>query len=253
MPFAILRTNDLTPQAAAMPDCDYIVLAGIRSPGVCRFTKPPSAARNWDVRQGYGYTGAYAIYTGMGLHEFSIAIDLWEGEQFREGEWLRFAALLGPPKPAPPPTEALAARQRAAIVGTEVPRGPTVPGGEVSAALAGVRAADLLQTERTTQAIKKGALAPVPPRTYEAMAIVHPRVNMPPWNITAVVVKDVYGFTDTDEGLYTTVIDFLEYKPPQPGLPTKPQSETPDVQKPPPTARDAAEVTMVGLVDRLNQ
>lgn len=83
---------------ARFPDeQSYFTLAGQKSPGVCRFTKPANSPRSWDVRHGYGFSGAFVVYTGTGLAKFSIAIELWEAEQFN-APWLNFAKLLAKPE-----------------------------------------------------------------------------------------------------------------------------------------------------------
>lgn len=166
----------------SFPDQDYIILAGVRSPGVCRFTKSANSPRSWDVRQGYGFSGAYVVYTGAGLAKFSIAFDLWNGDQF-SAPWLQFAALLEKPK-----------------------RGVKLRG----------------------------------------MGIVHPRLQMAPWRIKDVVVEDVTAFESTDEGLYTAVVDFLEYSPPKPVL-VKPTEAIPGITLAAPTASDNADAEILAL------
>jgi len=43
-----------------------------------------SNPRGWDVRQGYGTSGATVVYTGDGLAKFSIKVFLWEDEHFEQ-------------------------------------------------------------------------------------------------------------------------------------------------------------------------
>lgn len=77
---------------------DQIFLAGLPNPGVAEFVKPANAPRNWDVRQGYGYSGAFIVYTGDGLAKFSVKLTCWSPPDLF-AEWTPFAALLKkPPK-----------------------------------------------------------------------------------------------------------------------------------------------------------
>lgn len=86
------------------PRQDYIVLAGYKSPGVCEFVQPPNSPRNWDERKGYGYSGAFIVYTGDGLGKFRVAFKLWDDPQTpttsQWSDWTDFAnnALAKPPK-----------------------------------------------------------------------------------------------------------------------------------------------------------
>lgn len=72
----------------------YITLAGQKSPGAAR-VKGADAPRDWDVRKGYGYSGAFVVYTGDNLAKFDVEIRLWEPTQF--DEWAVFSALLAKP------------------------------------------------------------------------------------------------------------------------------------------------------------
>lgn len=64
------------------PDAhDYALLAGKKTPGLVSITGA-SAPRNWDIRNGYGLSGAHVVYTGDGLAKFTIRIFCWEEEHF---------------------------------------------------------------------------------------------------------------------------------------------------------------------------
>lgn len=73
---------------AEFPQQDYILLGGVKSPGRATILGAGSP-RTWDVRQGYGYSGAVVVFTGDGLAKFDVRIDLWEKSHF--SEWARFA------------------------------------------------------------------------------------------------------------------------------------------------------------------
>ncbi len=80
------------------PRQPYIDLGPFRSPGVAT-VKGLSQPRNWDERQGYGFSGAVLVYKGTGLAKFQVDIDLWLPEHFIA--WSLFATVLAPPKPGP--------------------------------------------------------------------------------------------------------------------------------------------------------
>jgi len=80
-----------------VPSQDYIVLAGRRSPGFAE-VRGCGSPRSWDVQQGYGFTGAVAIFTGEGLAKFEVDIYAWEPAHFVAWkEWAK--ATLAPPTP----------------------------------------------------------------------------------------------------------------------------------------------------------
>jgi hypothetical protein len=70
------------------PEQDYIILDGVKSPGRATISgagKP----REWDIRKGYGYSGATVTFTGEGLSKFEVLIELWLPKHF--AEWNRFS------------------------------------------------------------------------------------------------------------------------------------------------------------------
>jgi hypothetical protein len=68
----------------------------MRSPGVATVHGLDNP-RNWDERQGYGFSGAVLVYKGTGLSKFTVDIDLWLETHFIE--WNLFATILAAPKP----------------------------------------------------------------------------------------------------------------------------------------------------------
>ena len=67
---------------------DVIVIGGDVSPGRARI-RGAGSPRTWDVRQGYGFSGAFVVFTGAGLAKFEVEIALWLASQ--ETDWERFA------------------------------------------------------------------------------------------------------------------------------------------------------------------
>jgi hypothetical protein len=72
---------------------DYITLAGFRSPGVARFVKRGHRPRDFDVRKGYGFAGAFVVYTGDNLAKFSVQLECWNPPDLHV-EWLFFSSIL---------------------------------------------------------------------------------------------------------------------------------------------------------------
>lgn len=83
------------------PHQDYIVLAGAPTPGLA-VVRGAGSPRKWDVRDGYGLTGAVCVFMGEGLASFEVDIFCWEPEHFLA--WPIFArlTLVNPPIGARP-------------------------------------------------------------------------------------------------------------------------------------------------------
>lgn len=79
---------------SAPPEQDYIILAAIKSPGKATLRNAGSP-RDWDVRKGYGFSGASVVFTGNGLAKFEVDIELWEPTHWID--WAPFAKLLKKP------------------------------------------------------------------------------------------------------------------------------------------------------------
>lgn len=78
----------MIPDLPGPPHQDWIELAGEKSPGVA-VVRGAGNPRNWDVRQGYGLTGATVIFTGVGLAKFEVDIFCWRNSHFED--WKKFA------------------------------------------------------------------------------------------------------------------------------------------------------------------
>jgi hypothetical protein len=87
---------------AGPPHQDFIVLAGAPSPGLAAVKKPDSP-RKWDIRDGYGLSGAVVVFMGQGLSaKFDVDILAWETQHFIEWEVFARATLVNPPIGARP-------------------------------------------------------------------------------------------------------------------------------------------------------
>ncbi|WP_437647871.1 hypothetical protein [Sorangium sp. So ce362] len=71
-----------------------IVLVGRRNPGLAEVVGAGSP-RDWDIRKGYGLSGAFVVYTGDNLAKFTVRIRLFEDAHF--DEWDSWAQLLAKP------------------------------------------------------------------------------------------------------------------------------------------------------------
>ena len=71
------------------PHQDFIVLAGVPSPGMA-IVKGAGNPRNWDIAKGAYTTGATVKFMGQGLAEFEVDIFCWKALHFLQ--WKVFAA-----------------------------------------------------------------------------------------------------------------------------------------------------------------
>ncbi len=62
---------------------DYIRLEGKKSPGIARLTGF-GIPNKWDQINGYGYSGAFAIYRGRKLSEGTLTIELYDSTDWEE-------------------------------------------------------------------------------------------------------------------------------------------------------------------------
>lgn len=72
---------------------DYILLNGLRSPGRADVLSADGLVRSWDERKGYGFSGAFLVYTGDGLPKFTVRLTLWAPPDLFV-EWTPFAQQL---------------------------------------------------------------------------------------------------------------------------------------------------------------
>lgn len=79
------------------PIKDSVFMAGKVTPGAARIRKA-SDPRTWEVRKGYGISGANTVFTGDDIKPFSIDVTLWTAEHFEE--WTSFAKVLVKPTQA---------------------------------------------------------------------------------------------------------------------------------------------------------
>lgn len=65
---------------------DYIVLAGLRSPGIAEIVGA-SSPREWDERKGYGLSGSFSVFKGRRLARFAVRLRF-----YTEQDWLLWAS-----------------------------------------------------------------------------------------------------------------------------------------------------------------
>lgn len=99
-----MSTGVVSPLA---PVQSYITLTApglsLPSPGIARI-KGAGTPREWDVRKGYGYSGASLVFTGTGLAKFDVDIFIWEPEDWLLWEAFSFLLTNPPPPPGVMPT-----------------------------------------------------------------------------------------------------------------------------------------------------
>jgi hypothetical protein len=88
------------------PNQDFIVLAGAPSPGAA-VVKGAGSPRKWDVRDGYGLSGAVVVFMGQGLSAFDVDIFCWEPEHFLAWKLFATLTLTNPPIGARPTSMAI--------------------------------------------------------------------------------------------------------------------------------------------------
>lgn len=83
-----------------------------------------------------------------------------------------------------------------------------------------------------------------------ALGVSHPQLTTPPHNISEIVIEDVEGPTQDDDGLWIATIHCLEWKKPLPAL-GKPLAAIPAANVAAPTAQDAADKEIAAKVATL--
>lgn len=67
---------------------DYINLSGQRSPGIAKITAPPSTLFKWEEKTGRGASGSHLVYTGQGVAEIEVTLELYDEADFDHwDEW----------------------------------------------------------------------------------------------------------------------------------------------------------------------
>lgn len=66
---------------------DYVLVAGKKSPGIATILGA-SSPRRWDERKGYGLSGAFVVFRGLGLSKWTVQLRLYTEEDWRTwDEW----------------------------------------------------------------------------------------------------------------------------------------------------------------------
>jgi hypothetical protein len=63
--------------------CDYITLAGNKSPGLAE-VRGASSPRKWDEQDGVGISGAVLLFKGRGLAHFSVILKLCSAQDWSD-------------------------------------------------------------------------------------------------------------------------------------------------------------------------
>lgn len=70
--------------------CDYILLQGQQSPGLCDIVDA-SSQRNWDVQKAHGVSGAKTVFTGKEPAKFSVTFRLYTVQDW--ADWYRWSPI----------------------------------------------------------------------------------------------------------------------------------------------------------------
>lgn len=99
---------------SSFPEDDFLVIGADKSPGVA-IVRNLGVASTYDIRKGYGFSGATAIYTGEDLPKFSVEFQFWKAWQW--ADWQDFAKkYLEKPTRSPVPGQVLALGIKHAIL-----------------------------------------------------------------------------------------------------------------------------------------
>jgi hypothetical protein len=69
-------------------EADALRIGGTYTPGIMTISKG-GLPFDWDKRKGYGYSGAYLVYTGQDLVEFDTTFTIWRQDQY--DDWIDWA------------------------------------------------------------------------------------------------------------------------------------------------------------------
>ena len=70
-------------------EADAVRINGVWTPGYCTISKA-GIPYTWDKRKGYGYSGAWLVFTGTDLNEFDTTFKIVSDDQYQE--WKTFNA-----------------------------------------------------------------------------------------------------------------------------------------------------------------
>ena len=85
-----------TDDERSLLDVVTIIAAGVpvTSPGICKIGPGKGIPRNWQVREGFGLSGATQAFRGLGLAEFSLTIRMWRVAD--RAQWTAFDGAIEP-------------------------------------------------------------------------------------------------------------------------------------------------------------
>jgi hypothetical protein len=86
----------VTDLLARYPAQDYVTIANVPSPGRATILGA-GLKRTWEIRKGYGLSGATVVFTGADLAKFDIEIALWDAEHWIQWDLFAKAILAKPP------------------------------------------------------------------------------------------------------------------------------------------------------------
>ena len=81
---------------AEPPAQDFIILGGLKSPGIATI-RAAGSPRKFDIREGYGVSGGQVNFTGNGIPQFEVDIYIWTAAHWLD--WRAFALILAKPGP----------------------------------------------------------------------------------------------------------------------------------------------------------
>lgn len=182
--------------------CDYILLAGQRSPGVAEVLGADTPSR-WDEQRGFGLSGARLRYRGAGLSRPTVLIKLFTEDHF--DAWKGWSEIV---LREPSPTAADAQRRARRIEAAREERDQTLQNIALAPAIG-----QQPEVQQRLRAVSARANEPLVPRSRraEALDIWHPILEL--LGITSVVIENVLQPKQTADGEWTVEIKMIEHRP----------------------------------------
>jgi hypothetical protein len=220
-------------------------------PGKC-VVHGAGTPREWDIRKGYGLSGATVVFMGMTLSKFEIDVTIFTQQDYLDflvffAKYLRREAVQSggggnqqqQAASAKARADALAQTARDAFNTAKAQQSnPNLTQNQKQALVVQAQAA----ADNARAASDQVVTLPGPDLgSMRALGIYHPALAA--LGIGSMVVEDVTQFEEDADGNYTCTIKCIEYKKPKPII-LKPNGSIPGVGAKQPTNKDAIDVQL---------
>lgn len=220
-------------------EADAIRVGGDWTPGLCTISKAGQIF-TWDKRKGYGYSGAWLLYTGQDLSEFDITFTVWRQDQMDAFDAFDAKYLTVEPAQKNTPSSAQLSGAQAQLEAAQTNANGVATNPNATEADRLTATALLSQAQTKVAALTPNYLT-LGPRP-KALGVYSPILAK--LKIDKVVPKFIGQWnrlTGRQRGKWQRTISFIQFRPPAPYL-GKPKEAIPDVKKTGPTADDAEQL-----------